>query len=94
MNKAMQTVIQGQHCGPLVFRNYAIDGIVYADFNEWIEQGKDFCNLPLSSVHSTGRVYDGDDPAEFRRECVRWLYKRERSKCPPVAVLATGGDNG
>lgn len=94
MNKTMQTVIQGQHCGPLVFRNYVIDGIVYADFNEWVERGKDFCNLPSSSIHSTGKVFDRDDPAEFRRECVKWLYERERSEFPPVAVLATRIDNG
>lgn len=102
-NKELQTVIRGQHCGRLVFKNrtcvptglgtrYVIDGIVYADFDEWIQADRDFRNLPSSSIHSTGKVFDREDPAEFRRECVKWLYERERKECPPVAVLATAKD--
>jgi len=36
--------------------------------------------------------YPLDDPAEFRRRCIKWLLRKAKSDHPPVAVLATGAN--
>lgn len=99
----MQTIIRGQQSGRLIFfvEDFMdVHFVVYAPFDRWILAGRDTNNLPMSCVKSTDinprddYLYPLDDPAEFRRRCIEWLRKKERSDHPAVAVLATGAENG
>ena len=101
--KVMQTVIKGQQSERLIFfvENFMdVHFVVYAPFEEWLLVDRDTNDLPMSYVKSTdissrdAHGYPLDDPAEFRRRCIKWLRKKERNDHPPVAVLATGNDDG
>ena len=97
----MQTVISGQQTGRLIFfiEDFMdVHFVVYASFDRWLLAGRDTNNLPKSCVKSTDISprdeygYPLDDPAEFRRRCIKWLLRKAKSDHPPVAVLATGAN--
>lgn len=104
--KVIQTVIRGQQTGPLIFfvEDFMdVYRVVYAPFDRWLLADRVTDNLPMSCVKSTdispvsvassGHVTLCSHE-EFRRRCIKWLRKKERNDHPPVAVLATGDDNG
>jgi len=96
--KVMQTVIKGQQSERLIFfvENFMdVYRVVYAPFDRWLLADRVTDNLPMSCVKSTdinprsehGALCSHED---FRRRCIEWLRKKERSDHPAVAVLATG----
>ena len=98
--KVMQTVIKGQQSERLIFfvENFMdVYRVVYAPLEHWLLADKNTDNLPMSSVKPTdinpenehGTLCSHED---FRRRCIEWLRKKERSDHPAVAVLATGVD--
>lgn len=93
----MQTIIRGQQSGRLIFfveEFKSVSFVFYAPFEGWLLADRNIADLPMSSVRGADINPDTDDPAEFRRRCIEWLRKKERSDHPAVAVLATGAENG
>ena len=91
-------VVTGQQSGRLIFfvENFMdVYRVVYAPLEHWLLADKNTDNLPMSSVKPTdinpenehGTLCSHED---FRRRCIEWLRKKERSDHPAVAVLATG----
>lgn len=93
----MQTIIRSQQSGRLIFfvEDFMdVHFVLYAPFEEWLLADRNIADLPMSSVKGADINPDTDDPAEFRRRCIRWLRRKNHSDYPAVAVLATGAKNG
>jgi hypothetical protein len=92
--KVMQTVIKGQQSERLIFfvENFMdVYRVVYAPFDRWLLADRITDDLPMSCVKSTDiNPRSLCSHEDFRRRCIEWLRKKERSDHPAVAVLATG----